>query len=67
MSAKYPVIAVAGSSGAVTTTTSLAFRKIFARLNLHTAEVEGDSFHRYTRPEMDMTIRKACDTRRYIS
>ncbi|CDL36181.1 hypothetical protein [Citrobacter freundii] len=29
MSAKHPVIAVTGSSGAGTTTTSLAFRKIF--------------------------------------
>ena len=57
MSAKHPVIAVTGSSGAGTTTTSLAFRKIFAQLNLHAAEVEGDSFHRYTRPEMDMAIR----------
>ena len=56
MSAKHPVIAVTGSSGAGTTTTSLAFRKIFAQLNLHAAEVEGDSFHRYTRPEMDMFI-----------
>ncbi|STL78347.1 putative phosphoribulokinase [Escherichia coli] len=45
MSAKHPVIAVTGSSGAGTTTTSLAFRKIFAQLNLHAAEVEGDSFH----------------------
>ncbi|STW71327.1 phosphoribulokinase [Klebsiella michiganensis] len=51
------MIAVTGSSGAGTTTTSLAFRKIFAQLNLHAAEVEGDSFHRYTRPEMDMAIR----------
>lgn len=34
MSAKHPVIAVTGSSGAGTTTTSLAFRKIFAQLNL---------------------------------
>ena len=33
MSAKHPVIAVTGSSGAGTTTTSLAFRKIFAQLN----------------------------------
>ncbi|VEB04170.1 phosphoribulokinase [Klebsiella pneumoniae] len=32
MSAKHPVIAVTGSSGAGTTTTSLAFRKIFAQL-----------------------------------
>jgi phosphoribulokinase len=67
MSAKHPVIAVTGSSGAGTTTTSLAFRKIFAQLNLHAAEVEGDSFHRYTRPEMDMAIRKARDLGRHIS
>lgn len=67
MSAKHPVIAVTGSSGAGTTTTSLAFRKIFAQLNLQAAEVEGDSFHRYTRPEMDMAIRKARDAGRHIS
>lgn len=67
MSAKHPVIAVTGSSGAGTTTTSLAFRKIFAQLNLRAAEVEGDSFHRYTRPEMDMAIRKARDAGRHIS
>jgi phosphoribulokinase len=66
MSAKHPVIAVTGSSGAGTTT-SLAFRKIFAQLNLHAAEVEGDSFHRYTRPEMDMAIRKARDQGKHIS
>ena len=67
MSAKHPVIAVTGSSGAGTTTTSLAFRKIFAQLNLRAAEVEGDSFHRYTRPEMDMAIRKARDQGKHIS
>ena len=67
MSARHPVIAVTGSSGAGTTTTSLAFRKIFAQLGLHAAEVEGDSFHRYTRPEMDMEIRKARDLGRHIS
>ena len=67
MSARHPVIAVTGSSGAGTTTTSLAFRKIFAQLNLRAAEVEGDSFHRYTRPEMDMAIRKARDLGKHIS
>jgi phosphoribulokinase len=67
MSARHPVIAVTGSSGAGTTTTSLAFRKIFAQLNLRAAEVEGDSFHRYTRPEMDMAIRKARDSGKHIS
>ncbi|EOS95474.1 phosphoribulokinase [Erwinia tracheiphila PSU-1] len=67
MSAKHPVIAVTGSSGAGTTTTSRAFRKIFQQLNLHAAEVEGDSFHRFTRPEMDMAIRKARDLGRHVS
>ena len=67
MSARHPVIAVTGSSGAGTTTTSLAFRKIFAQLNLRAAEVEGDSFHSYTRPEMDMAIRKARDLGKHIS
>ncbi|XNN28691.1 hypothetical protein ACLK2F_18845 [Escherichia coli] len=65
MSAKHPVIAVKIQRRG-TTTTSLAF-EIFAQLNLHAAEVEGDSFHRYTRPEMDMAIRKARDAGRHIS
>ena len=67
MSAKHPIIAVTGSSGAGTSTTSQAFRKIFQQLNLRAAEVEGDSFHLYTRPEMDMAIRKARDAGRHIS
>jgi len=67
MSAKHPVIAVTGSSGAGTTTTSLAFRKIFQQLGLRSAELEGDSFHRFTRPEMDAAIRKARDQGRHIS
>lgn len=67
MSAKHPIIAVTGSSGAGTTTTSLAFRKIFQQFNLRAAQLEGDSFHRYTRPEMDAAIRKARELGRYIS
>ncbi|KAA9614444.1 phosphoribulokinase, partial [Escherichia coli] len=67
MSIKHPVIAVTGSSGAGTTTTSLAFRKIFQQLNIRAAPIEGDSFHRYTRPEMDTVIRKARDQGRHIS
>ena len=67
MSAKHPVIAVTGSSGAGTTTTSLAFRKIFQQLGLRAAELEGDSFHHFTRPEMDAAIRKARDLGRHIS
>ncbi|MBC8947502.1 MULTISPECIES: phosphoribulokinase [Xenorhabdus] len=67
MSAKHPVIAITGSSGAGTTTTSVAFRKIFQQLDVTAALIEGDSFHRYTRPEMDAEIRKAREQGRHIS
>ena len=67
MSAKHPIIAVTGSSGAGTTTTSEAFRKMFAMMNINPAWLEGDSFHRYTRPEMDVEIRKAKNQGRHIS
>lgn len=67
MSAKHPVIAITGSSGAGTTTTSVAFRKIFQQIGATAATVEGDSFHRYTRPEMDAEIRKAREQGRHIS
>ena len=40
MSAKHPVIAVTGFSGAGTTTTGVAFRKIFQQLNIRAAELE---------------------------
>lgn len=67
MSRKHPIIAVTGSSGAGTTSTSLAFRKIFQQLAITAAELEGDSYHRYTRPEMDLEIRKARDLGKHIS
>ncbi|WP_318401647.1 phosphoribulokinase [Photobacterium leiognathi] len=67
MSAKHPIIAVTGSSGAGTTTTSEAFRKMFNMMNINAAWLEGDSFHRFTRPEMDAEIRKAKEQGRHIS
>lgn len=67
MSALHPVIAVTGSSGSGTTTTSQAVRHIFRSLKVNAAFVEGDSFHRYTRPEMDMAIRKAQEQGNHIS
>lgn len=67
MSAKHPIIAVTGSSGAGTTTTGQALRHIFRTLDLSAAFVEGDSFHRYSRPEMDLAIRKAQEQGRHIS
>ena len=62
MSAKHPIIAVTGSSGAGTSTSTNAFRSMFHQLGYTAAVVEGDSFHRYTRPEMDVAIRKAART-----
>ena len=56
MSAKHPIIAVTGSSGAGTTTVKDTFERIFRRENVNAAIVEGDSFHRYTRDEMKRQI-----------
>jgi len=67
MSSKHPIIAVTGSSGAGTTTTGQAVRHIFRSLEVSAAFVEGDSFHRYSRPEMDLAIRKAQEQGRHIS
>jgi phosphoribulokinase len=52
MSAKHPIIAITGSSGAGTTTVQDTFEAIFRREDLNAAVVEGDSFHRYDRLEM---------------
>ncbi|MGL5757578.1 phosphoribulokinase [Plesiomonas sp.] len=67
MSVSHPIIAVTGSSGAGTSTTSLVFRQMFKKMRLNAAFVEGDSFHRYTRPEMDTAIRRAREQGRHIS
>jgi phosphoribulokinase len=40
---------------------------MFHQLGYKAAVVEGDSFHRYTRPEMDVAIRKAREQGRHIS
>lgn len=52
MSARHPIIAITGSSGAGTTSVTRTFEKIFRRENIHAAVIEGDSFHRYNREEM---------------
>ena len=59
MSAKHPVIAVTGSSGAGTTTVMKSFQRIFRREGIRAQVVEGDAFHRYTRLEMRERIRAA--------
>ncbi|MGA2125773.1 MAG: phosphoribulokinase [Xanthobacteraceae bacterium] len=52
MSARHPIIAITGSSGAGTTSVMRTFEQIFRREGVKTAFVEGDSFHRFDRAEM---------------
>lgn len=59
MSAKHPVIAVTGSSGAGTSTVKEAFSHMFRREGITPAVVEGDSFHRYNRKEMKAKVAEA--------
>ena len=67
MSKKHPVISVTGSSGAGTSTVKKAFEHIFYRLGVNPLVVEGDSFHRYEREEMQARIAKAQQERRNFS
>ncbi len=59
MSAKHPIIAVTGSSGAGTTTVKNAFEHLFRREGIKAAIVEGDAFHRYDREEMKKAVAEA--------
>ncbi len=59
MSAKHPIVAVTGSSGAGTTTVKNAFEHMFRREGMEAAIVEGDAFHRYDRLEMKEVVNKA--------
>ncbi|TDX99597.1 phosphoribulokinase [Thiohalophilus thiocyanatoxydans] len=56
MSAKHPIIAVTGSSGAGTTTVKNAFEHIFFREQINPLVIEGDSYHRYDRAAMKEAI-----------
>ena len=59
MSAKHPIIAITGSSGAGTTSVTRTFENIFRREGVAAAVVEGDSFHRYDRKEMKLKLAEA--------
>ena len=61
MSAKHPIIAITGSSGAGTTTVMRTFQHVFRREKLNAAFVEGDSFHRYDRKEMRAQLAAAAE------
>jgi phosphoribulokinase len=59
MSAKHPVIAITGSSGAGTSTVTRTFQQIFRREHINAAIVEGDSFHKYDRKSMKVAMAEA--------
>jgi phosphoribulokinase len=67
MSAKHPIIAITGSSGAGTTTVMRSFQHIFRREKLAAQIVEGDSFHKYNRVEMreEMKRQEAAGNRNF--
>lgn len=59
MSAKHPIIAITGSSGAGTTSVTRTFENIFRRENVAAAVIEGDSFHRHDRQAMKAAMAEA--------
>jgi len=59
MSELHPIVAVTGSSGAGTSSVKTAFERIFQREGLNPAVIEGDSFHRYDRKQMEWEVEKA--------
>jgi phosphoribulokinase len=59
MSARHPIIAITGSSGAGTTSVTRTFQWIFRREGINAVTVEGDSFHRYSRAEMKAKMAEA--------
>src|ERR1700736_6544861 len=59
VSAKHPIIAITGSSGAGTTTVKTTFQQIFRREGVSAASIEGDAFHRYDRTEMRVKMAEA--------
>jgi phosphoribulokinase len=67
MSKTHPIVAVTGSSGAGTSSIRTAFEQIFKRLGINAAFIEGDSFHRYDRKQMDIEVDKAAIEGRQIT
>ena len=51
MSARHPIVAITGSSGAGTTTVMWTFQQIFRREGVTAAVIEGDAFHRFDRKQ----------------
>lgn len=62
MSDRHPIVAATGSSGAGTSSVTKAFKHIFRREGITPAIIEGDSFHRYDRAEMDAVVQKLAES-----
>ena len=67
MSMKHPIVAVTGSSGSGTSHVKKAFEMIFRDEGINPAIIEGDSFHRYNRKEMDAASKKAREEGRALT
>jgi phosphoribulokinase len=67
MSARHPVVAVTGSSGAGTSTVTRTFQHIFRREGIAAEIVEGDAFHRWDRAEMRARVAEALAAGRNLS
>ena len=67
MSKQHPVVAVTGSSGAGTTFVKKAFERIFNSKNLNVSIVEGDSFHKFERPDMKAEVEKSRASRKVLT
>jgi phosphoribulokinase len=59
VSARFPIVAVTGSSGAGTSSTRWLFAELFAKLGLQAYFVDGDSFHAYDREQMQAVMQRA--------
>jgi phosphoribulokinase len=58
MSARHPIVAITGSSGAGTTTVMSSFKHIFRRDGIRAQVLEGDSMHRFDRVSMRAEMKK---------
>ena len=67
MSKRHPVVAITGSSGAGTSTVRSSMEHIFRRDGINAVIVEGDSFHRYDRADMQRQVELAQKEGRILS
>ncbi|MBL8471899.1 MAG: phosphoribulokinase [Rhodocyclaceae bacterium] len=59
MSAKHPIIAITGSSGAGTSSIMKTFEKIYRREGVRAVLIDGDAFHRHDRYAMSEAMERA--------